>query len=153
MGTNYYWHEKPECSCCNRPFDRVHIGKSSAGWVFSLHVYPEGHCYGSSYDGESEPPQYVDNLDDWIELFNREGSWIEDEYGDKVTIDEMLDCIRNREWPHDRKFPTSRYNSFEEFLRKNQAVEGPNNLLRHEIGDHCVGHGEGTWDYLVGYFC
>lgn len=28
-----------------------------------------------------------------------------------------------------------------------------NNLLRHQIlKGHCIGHSEGTWDYIVGEF-
>ena len=40
MGTNYYLSSKP-CSCCGRKDSQRHIGKSSAGWVFALHVYPD----------------------------------------------------------------------------------------------------------------
>ena len=45
MGTNYYLVEpnSPPCEHCLRPYPVVehHIGKSSAGWVFSFHS-PEG---------------------------------------------------------------------------------------------------------------
>jgi hypothetical protein len=34
----------------------------------------------------------------------------------------------------------------------NQSCRGPNNLLRHQIGRYCVGHGAGTWDLIVGEF-
>ncbi len=50
MGTNYYLHEKPDCECCGRPFEALHIGKSSSGWCFSLHVMPE---------------DMINTLDDW----------------------------------------------------------------------------------------
>lgn len=41
MGTNYYTTPKPPCECCGRPFERLHIGKSSAGWTFHFASYPE----------------------------------------------------------------------------------------------------------------
>lgn len=44
------------------------------------------------------------------------------------------------------------YRSIEEMLQRNNAVPGPNNLLRHKIDQHCIGHGDGTYDYLVGEF-
>lgn len=41
MGTNYYWFPKdtphcPNCSCFD--YERIHIGKQSFGWRFSLHA-------------------------------------------------------------------------------------------------------------------
>lgn len=37
MGTNFYFYENPEIN----EEDALHIGKSSAGWCFSLHIIPE----------------------------------------------------------------------------------------------------------------
>ena len=35
----------------------------------------------------------------------------------------------------------------------NYAEPGPNGLVRAKInGVHCIGHGEGTWDYITGEF-
>lgn len=53
MGTNYYLHTKPDCECCGRGFEPLHIGKSSGGWCFSLHVMPEDN---------------INTLDDWGEI-------------------------------------------------------------------------------------
>jgi hypothetical protein len=83
MGTNYYLEETPPCECCKRPYDSIHIGKSSAGWVFSLHVIP----------GE------IENLDQWKERWSKEGVRIFDEYGERFTPDEMLHVITNRNHP------------------------------------------------------
>jgi len=119
-----------------------HIGKSSAGWCFSLHVYPD---------------EGINTLDDWKKLFNDTEYTIFDEYGEEKTTEEMLDSITNRAWrersPSD--YNNAFYRSYEEFLEKNCAEEGPRNLLRHVISEssHCVGHGEGTYDYIVGEFC
>lgn len=38
MGTNYYFVEK--CECCGNE-TRLHMGKSSAGWVYVMRVWPE----------------------------------------------------------------------------------------------------------------
>lgn len=113
MGTNYYLHQKPDCECCGRPFEPLHIGKSSGGWCFSLHVMPDDN---------------VNTLDDWRQLWGQEGAYIRNEYGEKVSITEMLHVIVNRRW---------------------RDAEPQ----RHEIdGIHCVGHGPGTWDYITGEF-
>lgn len=142
MGTNYYLHPKP-CECCGR-HDKdmeVHIGKSSGGWCFSLHVGGE-HDYRFEEAGLKVPHC----LDDWKEIFKTDGYVISDEYGRPTSVKEMLDTIMNRSW-------NSRAGMTPEYLRSNHAVEGPNNLLRHKVdGRHCVGNGEGTWDYIVGEF-
>ena len=114
MGTNYYLYEKPACECCGHRDEPLHIGKSSGGWCFSLHVIPENG---------------IKSLVDWISLWSKEGVIIEDEYGKKVSNEEMLDVITNRVWRG--QFP-----------------------MRHDIDDYrCVGHGEGTWDLITGEFC
>jgi hypothetical protein len=130
MGTNYYWHERHACPTCDRPFEALHIGKSSGGWCFSLHVYPD--------DG-------IRDLPDWEERFARAGSWIDDEYGSPVTAAEMRRTIADRgrpEWPSGSTFDYA----------SNGAEPGPKNLVRHRIGRHCVGHGAGTWDLIIGDF-
>ena len=59
MGTNYYLHEPPtnKCEHCGRQDEKepLHIGKSSVGWVFALHIIPE---------------MGIEDLEDWIPLFN-----------------------------------------------------------------------------------
>jgi hypothetical protein len=80
MGTNYYL-EKNKCVCCGR-FDEIHIGKSSAGWCFSLRIYPD--------DG-------IHSLEDWKALFNEHS--IRDEYGRPITAASMLANIAERSHP------------------------------------------------------
>lgn len=112
MGTNYYLHQKPDCECCGRPFEPLHIGKSSGGWAFALHVMPE--------DG-------ISSLDDWRALWAADGAFIRNEYGERVSVEEMERTITARSHPR--------------------------GLLRHELDNrHCIGHGEGTWDYITGVF-
>jgi hypothetical protein len=78
VGTNYYWHERLKCKCCNRPYPKKHIGKSSFGYAFALHIYPEEGIY---------------NLNDWQKLFNVPNSWITNEYGEIVSTINMNNVI------------------------------------------------------------
>ena len=131
MGTNYYLHQKPDCECCGRSFDPLHIGKSSGGWCFSLHVIPEDN---------------INDLDDWRVLWNAPGSFIKNEYGEKVSVANMEDIITNRSWA---KIPSDGAT----WYKKNQAEPGPNCLARSMVdGRHCIKHGTGTWDCITGEF-
>mgnify|MGYP000570735604 FL=1 len=140
MGTNYYLHDKPDCNCCGRPFESLHIGKSSGGWCFSLHVIPN---------------ENINTLDDWRALWSKPGAFIRDEYGEQITAQQMnkiitergrdLNWARPNWWGH-------YYQSEAQFHGMNHSQRGPNGLLRHRIGAHCIGHGEGTWDYIKGEF-
>lgn len=139
MGTNFYWHEEPCLNPCKhcRDDSRMHIGKSSGGWCFALHVYPESG---------------INTLADWQVKFMQPGSVIMDEYGRGVSVDEMMDKITKRSWPRTNEVPYG-YRSMDDFLRKNSARLGPNGCWRHSVdGVHCIGRGEGTWDYIVGEF-
>ena len=134
MGTNYYLH-KNICGHCGRSDERIHIGKSSGGWCFSLCVHP--------WDG-------INDLPEWVEEWKT--GVIKDEYGKTVTPEEMTRIITEREgspWP-DEKYGNGplQYVSEEAMHRSNQSERGPNNLLRHRVGPHCVGHGAGTWDLI-----
>ena len=135
MGTNYYVEAKEPCKECGRPHEEIHIGKSSAGWCFSLHVIPELNIH---------------NLDDWKQFWK--GKTIKDEYGNTITKKKMFNTITNREWNcNDQKIPYG-YTSWESFHEVNGSIPGPNGLLRHKIGRHCAGHGNGTYDYIEGEF-
>ena len=136
MGTNYYVTSDPPCECCGRGGELKHIGKSSAGWCFSLHV---------------EPDNGINTLDDWQEFW--EGKQITNEYGEKIPPEKMLSIItkRGREPKWDK--PPMMYGSWEEFHYMNHSEQGPAGLLRHRVdGRHCVGHGEGTYDFITGEF-
>jgi hypothetical protein len=140
MGTNYYLHNPKPCQTCGHdPNEPKHIGKSSAGWVFSLHVYPE---------------EGIHDLGDW------EREWvngvIKDEYGSVVTVDEMRLVIMARARPERWDEPPFMSSSWEEFHRDNYSERGPAGLIRTDIarsGSRCVKHGDGTWDCFVGEFC
>lgn len=129
MGTNYYCDEEdvvcPTCNHAKNGYNK-HIGKSSMGWCFSLHVYPE--------DG-------INFLDDWRKFLSTAGR-IYDEYDTDYTVDELMSIITDR---------SHKGSWTEEDLAENSAVAGPNGLARHD-SRCCVGHGKGTWDYIDGDF-
>lgn len=130
MGTNYY-AVTGTCDHCGRGEDRKHIGKSSAGWCFGLHVYPDG----------SGPR----DLDEWRAAWSEPGVVIRDEYGQDVTPAEMEAIVTARQGMEGGTSPR--------WYAENHAIAGPRGLARHGIdGWLCVGHGEGTWDEMVGEF-
>jgi len=130
MGTNYYLYTEPACKTCGHAKEPLHIGKSSGGWHFSLHVIPE---------------EGIESLDDWQRVWSHPESHIEDEYGDIISAEEMLMAITERSSTRDG------LDSFN--FASNAAEVGLNNLVRHVIdGRHCVGHGDGTYDYMRGEF-
>ncbi len=144
MGTNFYWIDGHNSEA------RTHIGKSSAGWVFVLHIYPE--------DG-------INDLNDWLRFWDSQEGWIEDEYENKIEVPEMVERIakREREVSEDYwdKAPMG-YSSWDHFHRDNHSLRGPGGLLRSRVESYgnnrqsftngCVKHGEGTWDCFVGEF-
>jgi hypothetical protein len=139
MGTNYYWAEQEApCACCGRSFQPIHIGKSSGGWCFLLHVIPE--------DG-------IHDLADWEACWAKPGSIIEDEYGTRLSPETMRAIITVRSWPRDAEKIPLGYESWGQFYDKNSADLGPNGLLRHRVdGRFCVGNGAGTWDLIAREF-
>jgi hypothetical protein len=145
MGTNFYL-ESTACmpSAFERP--RIHIGKSSAGWCFALHVYPS-----SGEDVDHRPA----NFGQWcglLESTEADGSArVVDEYGTEITVAEMIETITVRSFS--RSFPSTHYTNAADFHEVNHSDPGPHGLVRHQIdGIYCLAHGEGTWDYLVGDF-
>jgi hypothetical protein len=135
MGTNYYLRYN-NCSHCQR-YDELHIGKASSGWCFSLHVIPE---------------KDIHDLEDWEKLFNDPANIIFDEYDEKVSVEAMIIIITNREWSFSSIAPPG-YRTWENFHNENYSEDGPNHLIRHKLKPgHCVKHGSGTCDCIVGEF-
>lgn len=131
MGTNYYW--------TSALGDEIHIGKSSVGWCFTLHVVPE---------------RGITDLKQWTRLFREPGSCIKDEYQRPVTAEEMLEEITLRMGRITKDAQPPDGQTWGQFHDKNFSQFGPNGLLRFRISDrcHCIGHGDGTWDLLTGEF-
>ena len=134
MGTNYFISLGSDKTCdhCGHTVEakKFHIGKSSAGWCFGLHVEPN----------DKEHPQ---NLDDWREAFD--AGVITNEYDEVIRADVMIHTITQRT-RISRDIPP------EQWMWDNRASMGPNNLSRHQLDEYCVGHGDGPFDYISGYF-
>jgi len=129
VGTNYYWHEKPApCSTCGHDRSKVlHIGKSSMGWVFMLHVDPE---------------EGLNTLEDWRCRWLENGSKILSEYGTLTPLDKMEDIILDRE-------NTSKPWSVDD-MRQNCAIQGPNGLYRGTL--NFAPTDDATYDLVDGEF-
>lgn len=121
MGTNYYWHEKPKCDKCGRCDEGVHIGKSSFGWCFGLKVCPWDNIY---------------NLQHWIERFNIEGSWIEDEYHEVISKEDMIKTIKREGEGYDEwraKNGQFKRHEFERWGLNGTYGEGDYDLLNYDF--------------------
>ena len=136
LGCNYYLQAEPPCPTCGRVDDeRVHIGKSRAGWYFALHVIPE---------------LGINTLDDWRNLWSAPGAVIRNEYGGVMSVSDMELVITVR-YGRDR-WDARGTSSEAEMHRMNHSEWGEYNLLRSLLGKGCVGHGEGPWSYFTGDF-
>ena len=82
MGTNYYFHQKSTSMCEHCGHDPgakvLHIGKSSYGWCFSLHIIPE---------------EGINSLDDWKLAWDKPDAKILNEYDEVVRPEDMLKII------------------------------------------------------------
>lgn len=144
MGTNFYLR-LPTCAHCTRLEEKIHIGKSSTGWCFALHVMPE---------------RGILDLPDWTVIWAKPGMAIQNEYNEFLTPDEMLQTILGRQGKNDFKKPypkdlnsISNVRTWDQFHAINYSEPGPNGLLRHRLmKDHCIKHGSGTWDCIIGEF-
>lgn len=82
MGTNYYARIGPErCEACGRETERIHLGKSSAGWLFSF---------------RHQPDHYVD-FPSFCAFLKRADVTVTDEYGDTVTPEELIRWIDEKQ--------------------------------------------------------
>jgi len=143
MGTNYY---AVDAESLSGEASNLHIGKSSGGWCFGLHVVPS---------------LGLNSWNEWYEFLVCKGYEIQDEYGGVIPVAKLVDVITKRkgqtQW--DEVKPMTRtsfqpYDSWAHFHKNNHSQEGPSGLLRHKLDPrHCVGHGDGTWDLMTGEFC
>lgn len=114
MGLNYYWHQKPApCVTCGHDEAKVtHIGKSSMGWVFMLHIDPE---------------ESLNTLEDWQDRWKEPGSKILNEHGTLISIVQMNSIILERSNPNN---PWSSNK-----MKDNGAIHGPYGL-RRSVANH-----------------
>ena len=142
MGMNFYLCKgNPRLE---RGAAALYIGKSSYGWCFMLRVYP---TIG------------ITSLDDWKRMWaqhNEDVYTVRDGYGGRILSGTMDAIIEHRAFSlgWHLRFSSSDCDEEAKFHAENSSERGPNNLLRLRIGKgrfrHCVGHGEGTWDYIKG---
>lgn len=91
MSTNYYLHKPSSTQCNHCGYDPesenniIHIGKSSYGWCFALHV---------------DPALGINTLEDWQTKWIEAGVKIKDEYDKDICLYDMLDIITNRRPGH-----------------------------------------------------
>lgn len=125
MGMNYYL-QKYHFERGPNPHPRMHIGKSSVGWCFQLHVIPE---------------EGLNDWEDWHSYIRRHYDHeIVDEEGRGIRTAELWYIVTQRR----AKEPPATTGTF--------AERGPNNLLRSPMVGLCIGHGSGTWDLISGEF-
>lgn len=85
MSTNYFLHA-PECPHCGTELEEpLHLGKSSQGWCFGLHVYPEERLNNWAAMWE-----YIEEL---VYEFNYT---IRDEYGRIIDPGEFFTVVWDR---------------------------------------------------------
>lgn len=167
MGTNYYLYKKPlvsrvleklgkdgQCEKIRRWLWKYkissghymhgeHIGKSSAGWTFALHV-------AGKYD---DPIFDVNGLEDWSYWFLRDDFYVADEYGRVVSPSNIMGIICRRSWRNEYADRERELLGEVEYFRQRGGVPGPDGLARSRIdGHHCIGHGPGAYDYITGDF-
>lgn len=132
MGTNFYLHreDRARCEHCGRSdkLEPLHIGKSSAGWCFALRIHPALGIY---------------DLPDWEREWALPGTWIENEYGDRIAVSNLRTTITERSYPRGERGEG----------QPGSGVRGPNGLRRHRVdGRYCHGRGSGTWDLIDAEF-
>jgi hypothetical protein len=85
MGTNYYArYDSCDCNCpnCGLKGIEYHIGKSSSGWAFALHV---------------DPDNGIHDLEDVLTKIIKTGAVIYNEYDAEVSLQILLKCILDRD--------------------------------------------------------
>jgi hypothetical protein len=131
MGTNYFMTGVSHEDCDGA--GQLHVGKSSAGWCFSLAVH-----------------KGLQSLAAWQEVWSTSGVQITDEYGYILTPEEMLGRVTKRAWPRP---PGETPEQRAEWLRQNHAAEGPNGLARHTYNARPPeGEPDATYDLVEGWF-
>jgi len=130
MTTNYY-------AVNTETGEELHIGKKSYGWCFALHVIPE---------------QNLNNLDDWIDILNGTYYEIINEYGDLLSLSQLLNIIVNE--PDDLcESQFVLHGSEEKFHETHYSMRYNSKLVRARIDNNfCIGHGAGPYDYVIGNF-
>lgn len=84
MGCNFYAHIDV-CECCNKPGEKIHIGKSSCGWSFSFHAIKDE--YGC---------EDITSYKDWLKILSQDKCKIFDEYDRECTLKDFLAMVEDK---------------------------------------------------------
>ena len=86
MSINFYFKHQ-SCVSCGHGKEDLHIGKSSGGYAFGLHIYPSLN---------------ICTLEDWLMYMRIFPGKIFDGYGFERSLEELIDTITRRplEWQH-----------------------------------------------------
>lgn len=141
MGMNYYFRPDDvpainrNLALCleSRDFDaddwtpEIHLGKSSMGWAFLLHVYP----------GK------IDNWDEMVQYLSSTPGRIANEVGVHVTVADFVSIVESRRETQNRSY------------RDSYSFYCPKmNLHRSRVNERwCIANHESLpIDYITGYF-
>lgn len=125
MGTNYYVHKEPDLldKLQGAQPTILHLGKSSGGWCFAMHVQPE---------------LGLRDFVSWMRYLRKGKVTIYDEYDCVVSFDEMVHIISKRSFPRNQKIAEIEPECYH-----------PGGCRRHgEDSYGRVKQGVGTYDYF-----
>lgn len=144
MGTNYYLYLKSDYEVISNYFKvrknnnlfnfaeyeflspiRIHIGKSSCGWKFCLHIYPNHN---------------INSFKDWYDILQNDEYIITDEYNEVISINKMINIITKKPRVY-KKEDTGK-------IIDNQYIVSEVGLLQHSYQGFIVVKNE-TYDYLI----
>lgn len=112
MGTNYYMRVDC-CDKCGRGSENIHIGKSSMGWPFAVHIIPE---------------EGINSWGDWLKKLN--GQRIYDEYGTEVSLETLDEIVKAKRLCADKDHVIKCYSEYPEFK---QPCETGDQLCKGEF--------------------
>ena len=134
LTNGYVWNNTyyKDIESLNKDYCHIlHIGKSSAGWYFSLCIYP---LIG------------INNLDDWKKIWSSSDCKIYTEYDEEITEEELMSYIVNRQYPSEidedkalkynnemaeKEGIGRRFDTYDQLLLFNGAARGKNGLWSH----------------------
>lgn len=144
MGTNYYLYLKSDYEVISNYFKvrknnnvfnivehellsaiRINIGKSSSGWKFCLHIYPNHN---------------INSFKDWYDILQNDEYIIIDEYNEEINKNEMINIITKKARVY-KKEDTGK-------IIDNQYIVSEVGLLQHSYQGFIVVENE-TYDYLI----
>lgn len=138
MGRNFYWSdETQEERQEEREKHWLHIGKSSAGWLFSMHVIPS---------------EDIESWNDWQSVLQASGKIFDDSHN-VVTFEELRQIVEDRSAKHPLEFDWS---TKEELIAETITYNTKYNLLQTgPKAEHFTKtvFGEGPWKYCNYDFC